>query len=134
MYARLNIPSTLLLKHLHIPKLADILNIQLSKFKFMYSKGMLAETLKIISPANSSIHSHNTRHCWDPHIVTHLTSFTARNFIHCVPQVWLDLPNDIRTILSAGQSSSKRKKHFSSLLIFHAITIALFTHTCIFDA
>ena len=72
---------------------------------------MLDESLKTIFSANSSIHSQNTRHCRAPHVATRQTSFIARTFINCAPNVWLDLLNNIRTILtSVGQFSSKVKK------------------------
>ena len=74
---------------------------------FLCTKSMLAESLKTIFSANSSIH--NARLCRDSHVVTSLTSFIARTFIHCAPKVWIDLPNNIRTITSTGQFSSKVK-------------------------
>ena len=110
-----NAPSTPLFKHLHIPKLADIFNIQLSTFMFSYTKGMLTESLSTIFSTNSSIPSHNTRHSRGPHVVTRRTYFIARTFVHCAPKIWLDLPNNIRTIMSIGHFSSKVKKHFISL-------------------
>ena len=115
MYARLNIihPAHIYFKHLRLP--VDIFNIQVSEFMFLYTKGMLAELLKTVFSANSRIHSHNTRHRRDPHVVTCLTSFIARTFIHFQPNVLFDLLNNIRTITSAGQFSFKAKKHFIGL-------------------
>ena len=113
--ANYNEPSTPLFKYLHIPKIADIFNIQLCKFMFLYSTGMLVESLQTIFTTNSNIHSHNTRHCRDPHVVTRQTSCIARTFIHRAPKVWLDLPINIRTITSIDHFSSQVKKHFISL-------------------
>ena len=53
-----NEPSTPLFKYPHIPKLADIFNIQLCKYMFSYTTYGLADSQQPIFMTNSSIHSH----------------------------------------------------------------------------
>ena len=86
-----------------IHNLNDIFGIQISSCMFLYTKGLLAESLKTTFSANSSIHSHNTRHYHDHHVVKNLTCFIIRTLIHCAPKVLLDIHNNIWTVTSLGQ-------------------------------
>ena len=90
---------------------------------FLFTNNIPAELLITIFSVNSSKRSHNTRHCRDPHVVTRLTSFIARTFIHSAPNVWLDLPNNIRTITSIGQFVLRWKNNTSSVYINFALFI-----------
>ena len=71
--ARFNAPSTPIYKQLGIPKFNDIAKIQMCKLMYSYNIGSIPESMKSLFVRNSSIHSYNTRHSNEPHVVARRT-------------------------------------------------------------
>ena len=113
--ARFNAPSTPIYKQLGIPKFNDIAKIQMCKLMYSYNIGSIPESMKSLFVRNSSIHSYNTRHSNEPHVVARRTSSISKTFIHQAPKLWLDLPLQMRNINSINYFSSKVKKYYISV-------------------
>ena len=105
--ARFNAPSTPIYKQLGIPKFNDIAKIQMCKLMYSYNIGSIPESMKSLFVRNSSIHSYNTRHSNEPHVVARRTSSISKTVIHQAPKLWLDLPLQMRNINSINYFSSK---------------------------
>ena len=113
--AQYNAPSSPIFKCLNIPRVSDIIKIQTCKFMYNYTNSQLPSPLQSIFETNSSVHSHNTRHCRDPHIVHARTKLLSRSFVHNAPRLWIDLPVAIRSARSVHSFKSRLKKHYVSL-------------------
>ena len=106
-YVGYNVPTTPLFKQLGIIKLMDIYNIQLCKLMYSYTNGTVLTQFQILFTNNSLLHSHQTRHSREPHIIARKTSSAVRTFIYQYPKGWLALPDDVKNYKSVKSFSQR---------------------------
>ena len=60
---------------------------------------------------NSNIHSHDTRHRYDPHIRQRNTDKSSRYFIHKAPDIWYNLPQEMKQLKNINALTNKLKNY-----------------------
>ena len=94
---------------------------------YSYTTGTLLTPLQTIFTNNSLVHSHQTRHSRDTHIVARKTGNATRTFIHQCLKPWLALPDDVKNCKSVKSFSQRVKKWYISTYWDHC-DIALRRH------
>ena len=95
----------------------DIYNIQLCKLMYSYTNGTLFTQLQILFTKNNSrVHSHQTSHSREPHIIVRKTSSAARTFIYQCPKASLALPDDVKNYKSVKSFNQRVQKYFKHLV------------------
>ena len=112
--SKYNEHSDPLFKSLHIPKLDDLLNIQMCKTIHAFLNGELPNPLRPIFCSNSNVHSFNTRQHNDLHFAPMRMDIVFRSFICRAPNLWSKLPDRLKDIRSTQSFDSQIKKHFIS--------------------
>jgi len=89
-----------LFKELKLPKIDDIIKLEILKFvhKFMYIK--LPKPLMKICKANNIVHQHNTRNRNAPRQPISRTSIHKNSFISKGPGLWLHMDKKLRPIVN----------------------------------
>ena len=109
-----NEESAPLFKGLMIPKFIDISPLQVGNFMYQYFNGHLPISLHNLFVMNAAVHDHNTRHRYDPHVVSRSSNAETRSFIHEGPRYWLGLPHIIRNCISEASYNRNLKKYIIS--------------------
>ena len=109
-----NEESAPLFKGLMIPKFIDISPLQVGNFMYQYFNGHLPMSLHNLFVMNAAVHDHNTRHRYDPHVVSRSSNAETRSFIHEGPRYWLGLPHIIRNCISEASFNRNLKKYIIS--------------------
>jgi hypothetical protein len=112
--AKYNATALPLYKNLKIPTLKDIYNIELGKFMYLHNNKQLPPSLMRCFTLNESVHTHNTRHIHDPHILTRKSNIMSRSFLCKGPEMWLNLPTLIKSSGSRNSFKSQIKGYFLS--------------------
>ena len=79
---------------------------------YSFSNGQLPQTLQCLSTLNADVHQHNTRHHKDPHVVSRTSSVVSKSFIHAAPNIWFELPANIKVCKTTKSFQYKLKSYF----------------------
>ena len=83
-------------KQMGILQIDDLSTLNLRTVMFLYNTNMLPHPIQRLFTSNTTVHSHSTRHCTDPHIRTHKTCKLSLSLLHKAPITWQRLPQDIK--------------------------------------
>ena len=107
-----NSESTTLFKKLNIPKLHDMLNIELGTFMYCFYTNKLPDPLLRLFIRNVEVHNINTRNKMNPRITSGKYSITSRTFIHQGPKLWAELPINVKYATSVNSFKFKTKQMY----------------------
>ena len=85
-------------KKLHALTIFDIYTLQVSQFMFKVTFNLLPSSLVTYFHTNSAVHSYNTRHLQDYHILSIRTAKRLKTLRHGGPRIWNSLPSEIKAI------------------------------------
>ena len=86
-----------LFKRLKLLKVKDIHKLNAAKLMYKVSKCDLPDPLINLYGLNLTLHNHNTRQLNNPHVRYRRTQLAARQINHIGPQIWQQLPNNLKT-------------------------------------
>ena len=111
--AKYNDSARPIYKALNLLPLDKLYLYELGKFMFNLSSKSLPEPLHALYTANSEFHDHNTRHRHDAHIAARRTHFVSKSFIHKGPELWVSIPEDVKS----RQSENAFKRSYKRMLL-----------------
>ena len=95
-------------------KYPNYINWKLPNLCFSTKTNIFPHHSQAIFTPNTDIHDHNTRHRNDPHIGTRRTNQLSRSFIHNAPNIWYNIPLQIKETRTVGSFCHKMKRYISS--------------------
>ena len=101
-------------ENLGILQISKLYQLEAAKLMFLNKNQHLPSPLQAIFTPNTDIHNHNTRHRNDPHISTRHTNQLLRSFIHNSPNIWYNIPLQIKETRTVGSFCHKMKRYLSS--------------------
>ena len=102
-------------ENLGILQISKLYQLEAAKPMFLNENQHLPSPLQIIFTPNTDIHNHNTGHRNDPHISTRRTNQLSRSFIHNAPNIWYNIPLQIKETRTVGSfCQMKRYMYLSS--------------------
>ena len=108
-----NSHSDPLFKKTNILKLDNPYERSVSKYMFALNNGTLPINLANAFFQNRDIHRYNTRNKLNPHIQSRRTNIASRNIKHRGPDIWCNIPNEIKTSKLCPTSFDKYKLYSS---------------------
>ena len=93
-------------------KIFDLNTIQTAVIMFKYTKNQLPSSFDNMFRFNNSVHSYPTRISGNFHLVNPKLSITHRSVRHCGPDIWNNLPDNIKSCstLYSLKATLKRNK------------------------
>ena len=88
----------------------NMFKLELGKFMFQYSKGLLPPRLLSMFETNRTIHDHHTRSRDNPHVTTRNKQGISRTFLYKAPQLWYTIPEEIKSVGTMNMFKNKYKK------------------------
>ena len=80
-----------------ILKLADIYQLEISKYMYKFSSKMLPTNIQTIFTTSQSYHNYNTRNKNNPCIQKYKSEQAINSICHKGPQIWQKVPNSIKS-------------------------------------
>ena len=111
--AKYNDPVVQLYKNLNITPIETLYNIQLGKLMYQHKNNLLPKPLMLLYTPNTEMHNHNTRHKDDPHINSRRTNQYNQSFLHKAPEIWYNIPEEIKSARTLNSFKSKISKLFA---------------------
>ncbi len=100
-----------LFEGLKLLKLKEIHKLNAAKLMYKVCKCDLPEPLIKLYGLNATLHTHNTRQIYNPHVRYRRTQLAARQINHLGPKVWQQLPNNLKTIKNIKLFTKHYKKY-----------------------
>ena len=108
--ANYNSHSDPLFKKTNILKLDNLYELSVSKYMYALNNGTLPINLANAFSQNRDIHRYNTRNQLNPHIQSRRTNIASRNIKHRGPDIWCNIPNEIKTSKTIKSFTNRIKK------------------------
>ena len=115
--ANYNSHSDPLLTNTNILKLdiADnIYELSVSKYMYALDSGTLPINISNAFSQNRDVHRSNTRNQLNPHIQSRKTNITSRNIKHRRPDIWCNIPKEIKTSKTINSFTNRINKLYIS--------------------
>jgi hypothetical protein len=109
--SKYNASAIPIFKTLGILPVDEIFNLQLSTLMYMNVAHMLPSPLMDFCTPNINVHDHNTRHRLDPHVRNSNSHLTIQSFLHKAPDIWYQLPLNIKQSLTKISFTTKMRKY-----------------------
>jgi len=87
-----------LFNQLGLLKFKQIHRLSTAKLMFKASRCELPNPLNTHYKLNATLHRHNTRQIYNPHVRYRRTQLAAKQINHIGPQVWQNVPNNLKSI------------------------------------
>ena len=87
-----------LFNQLKLLKLKQIHKLNTAKLMFKASRLELPNPLSLHYKLNTTVHMHNTRQNYNPHVKYRRTQLASKQINHIGPQVWQNVPNNLKSI------------------------------------
>ena len=113
--AKYNDHVTPLYTHLKITPLETLYKIHLGKLMYQHKHNLLPKPLMLLYTPNTETHNHNTRHRLDPHITTRRTQQYNNSFLHKAPEIWYNIPEEIKNAKTLNSFKTKITKLFANI-------------------
>ena len=97
-------------KKLNILQIEDLHKLAIYKFMYRYHHNTLPNKLGLIFNRNNEIHNYNTRHSNDPYKQRKLTAKATQSISYKGPNLWNNLPLNIKQSKTIYSFSTKIKK------------------------
>ena len=111
--ARYNAGTDALFVDLNLLKLTDLIDLELLKLMYLFSKNDLPKQMYSVFSVNKPIHRYNTRFRNDPQIIQRHYSVLDKSFLCRAPVLWSKLPGELR----ACKTISSFKRNFKKMKI-----------------
>ena len=108
--------------------------MQINKCMYQCHTNNLPHSLSNLFTQNNAIHSHETRHRNDPHIIHRITAVAAQCIIHKGPKWWQLIPQSIKNFKNHPYiyilSQNKTKNYTSLLSTYIHLQVNIFKIGC----
>ena len=108
--AQYNANTDALFVDLNLLKLADMVDLEMLKLMYLFSKNALPQNMVSVFTVNRLTHNYNTRFRNDPQIMQRNYSILDRSFLCRAPAMWANLPLDIRSCPTISSFKRNVKK------------------------
>ena len=108
--AQYNASTDALFVDLNLLKLADMIDLEMLKLMYLFSKNALPQSMVSVFTVNRLTHNYNTRFRNDPQIMQRNYSILDRSFLCRAPARWSNLPMDIKSCPTISSFKRNVKK------------------------